>query len=254
MGGSFSKFFTYPQIFSILCPIIGALIIAYFNFQVLFVTALLFVLLASIPLLPLRSEKTNFIFTWDSVKDIWSKNKRFFLPEIIDNFMEDAGVVLTIFIYIKLLSITQIGIIGTLTSIVAIIFTLTIGKLTDKWNKYKLLRIGAMFVTFAWVSNFLIGQFMPSAWLFYIATIILALSLKVFLVPYQSILFNSARKDDAQFLVLREVPNILGRLIMYTLAIFLYDELPILFLIVGILFVYFWFLDSRKLIISEGIV
>ncbi|MDE2041368.1 MAG: hypothetical protein KGI59_03255, partial [Patescibacteria group bacterium] len=202
-----------------------------------------------VPLLPLRSEKTHFTFTWRSVLDIWSKNKRFFIPEVVDNFMEDTGVVLSIFIYIKLMSVTQVGIIGTLTSAAVIVFTLSIGRISDGWNRPHLLRIGAVLVSLTWLVNAVVGGFVPNQWFFYIATIINTLAVKTFLVPYQSFLMNAARKDDAQFIVLREIPVILGRIIMYSLALVLFNNLPILFVITACLFIYFWFLDSRRLAI-----
>lgn len=247
MGGAISKFFSYPQIFSMWSPLIGAFIISLFSFQILFGIAALIVFIGFFRLIPLTSEKTDFKFSWQSTKEVWSRNKHYFVPEVIDNFMEDAEVVLGIFIYLKLLSVTQIGIIGTLASIAVIMFTLTLGKLTDKWNKHKLLRIGAVLVSVTWAFNAYVGQFIPNQWLFYVATILLTLALKTFLVPYQSMLFNTARKDDAQFIILREIPTVLGRLILYSLAALLFNYLPILFFITGVIFIYFWFVNTKKL-------
>jgi hypothetical protein len=34
---------------------------------------------------------------------------------------------------------------------------------------------------------------------------------------------------------------------LYGTAVLLYDKLPILFLLVGIFFIYFWFLNTKKL-------
>ena len=153
----------------------------------------------------------------------------------------------SIFIYLELASTLQVGIIGTITSFAAVFFTITLGKLTDNWDKHKLLRIGAILVSLVWFINFIIGEFFPNQWLFYLATIFATLALKAFLVPYSSLMYNQARKDDAQFIVLREVPTVLGRIILFSIAILLHNQLPALFLLVGIIFIYFWFLDSRKL-------
>ena len=86
----------------------------------------------------------------------------------------------SVFIYLTLMSELQVGIIGTITAIASMFFVLTIGKLTDKWNKHTLIKIGAMFVTLVWIINFMIAQFIPNQWLFYVATIAITLSLKVF--------------------------------------------------------------------------
>lgn len=247
MGNSMSKFFVIPDILKIASPIIGAFIAIHFGFLSLFGLAMFLLLFTFVPVLPLKSEKTNFIFSWQKTREVWKNNKQYFIPEIIDNITEDAMVVFSIFIYLELMSTLQVGIIGTITSSAALIFTFTLGKLTDNWDKYKLLKIGAVLVTLTWFVNFAVGEFNPSQWPFYIATVLAALALKVFLVPYSSLLYNQARKDDAQFIILREVPVVLGRIILYGSALMLYNNLPILFMIVGILFSYFWFLDTKKL-------
>lgn len=247
MGVSMSKLSAFPKILTIMSPLIGALIVTYFGFPTLFGFAMFLFLIAMIPVFSLHSEKTDFKFTIKRIKETYQNNKQYFLPEIIDNLAEDAMILWSVFIYLTLMSELQVGIIGTITAIASMFFVLTIGKLTDKWNKHTLIKIGAMFVTLVWIINFMIAQFIPNQWLFYVATIAITLSLKVFLVPYSSILFNKARKDDAEFIVLREIPTALGRLFLFLLAILFYNNLPILFLLVGLLFVYFWFLDTRKL-------
>lgn len=247
MGNSISKFFVIPSILTIGSPLIGAFIAINFGFLTLFFFAMVLLLFTFLPVISLRSEKTNFIFSWVKILEIFRKNKQYFIPEVVDNIAEDAGVVLLIFIYLKLISALQVGIIGTITSSAALLFTFTIGKLTDKWDKHKLLKIGAALVSLGWFINFAVGKFIPNQWPFYIAVVFSTLALKVFLVPYGSLLYNRARRDDAQFLILREAPVILGRIILYGTALLLYNNLPILFILVGLLFSYFWFFDTRKL-------
>ncbi|KKR43115.1 hypothetical protein A2356_01815 [Candidatus Nomurabacteria bacterium RIFOXYB1_FULL_39_16] len=247
MGKSMSKFFVIPKALSMAGPLIGAFIAIHYGFNILFALAMFLLFFTFLPILSLKSEKTNFIFSKEKFKEIWQKNKQYFVPEIIDNLAEDAMALWIIFIFLQLASTLEVGIIGTITSIASLFFTLTIGKLTDKWDKHKLIKIGAFLVSIVWFINFTIGEFFPNQYLFYIATIFATLSLKVFLVPYSSLMYNQARKDDAQFLVLREIPTVLGRLILFSIAILLHNHLSLIFLSVGIMFIYFWFLDTKKL-------
>lgn len=247
MGNSMSKFFVVPKALSMVGPLIGALIAVYYGFNILFGLAMFLLFFTFLPILSLKSEKTDFVFSMQKFKDIWRRNKQYFFPEIIDNLAEDAMALWTIFIYIKLASTLEVGIIGTITSIASLFFTLTLGKLTDKWDKHKLIKIGAFLVSVVWFINFYVGEFVPNQYLFYFATIFATISLKVFLVPYSSLMYNQARKDDAQFLVLREIPTVLGRLILFSIAILLHNHLPYIFLSVGLIFIYFWFLDTRRL-------
>ena len=247
MGKSMSKFFVVPKALSMAGPLVGALIAMHYGFNILFSLAMFLLFFTFLPILSLKSEKTNFVFSKEKFKEIWQKNKQYFVPEIIDNLAEDAMALWTIFIFLQLASTIEVGIIGTITSVASLFFTLTLGHLTDKWNKHKLIKIGAILVSVVWFINFTIGEFFPNQYLFYIATIFATLSLKIFLVPYSSLMYNQARKDDAQFLVLREIPTVLGRLILFFIAILLHNYLPLIFLFVGIIFIYFWFLDTRKL-------
>jgi len=247
MGKSMSKFFVIPKALSMAGPLIGAFIAIHYGFNILFTLAMFLLFFTFLPILSLKSEKTNFIFSKEKFKEIWQKNKQYFVPEIIDNLAEDAMALWIIFIFLQLASTLEVGIIGTITSIASLFFTLTIGKLTDKWDKHKLIKIGAFLVSIVWFINFTIGEFFPNQYLFYIATIFATLSLKVFLVPYSSLMYNQARKDDAQFLVLREIPTVFGRLILFSIAILLHNHLSLIFLSVGIIFIYFWFLDTKKL-------
>jgi hypothetical protein len=247
MGNSMSKFFVIPKALSMAAPVIGALIAIRYGFNILFAGAMFLLFFTFLPIWSLKSEKTNFIFSKERFREIWRKNKQYFVPEIIDNLAEDTMVLWTIFIYIQLASILEVGIIGTITAIASLFFTLTLGKLTDQWNKHKLIKIGALLVSLVWFINFAIGEFFPTQYLFYMATIFATLALKVFLVPYSSLMYNQARKDDAQFLVLREIPTVLGRLVLFSIAILLHNHLPLIFLSVGLIFIYFWFLNTRKL-------
>ena len=247
MGSSMSKFFVIPKALSMAGPLVGAFIVIHYGFNILFAFAMFLLFFTFLPILSLKSEKTDFIFSKEKLKEIWQKNKQYFVPEIIDNLAEDAMVLWTIFIFLQLASTLEVGIIATITAVTSLLFTLTLGKLTDQWDKHKLIKIGAFLVSVVWFINFTIGEFFPNQYLFYIATIFATLSLKVFLVPYSSLMYNQARKDDAQFLVLREIPVVLGRLVLFSIAILLHDHIPFIFLSVGIIFIYFWLLDTRKL-------
>ena len=246
-GMALSKLSVYSEVLSMFSPIIGAFIVTRFGFPVLFFTAMILALLATIPLFPLKSEKTDFKFTLIHAKKIYFKYKVFFKTEIIARLAEDTGAIWSIFVYLQLANKFNIGVISTVAGVAGLFFALTIGKLTDDWSKHSLLKIGAISVTFVWIISFVIGTSSTNPWLFYLATFIMGLALKTFIIPYRTMLWNSGRKDDAQFVVLREIPSFLGRVILFGLAIIFYDKLAILILIIGLIFLYFVLTDSRRL-------
>ena len=250
-GTALSKISAYPEILGMFSPLVGAFIILQFGFPVLFIIAMLLALLSITRLFPLKSERSDFRFTLNHTREIYTKYKSFFKTEIIARFAEDTGMIWSIFVYIQLASKFEAGMIATIAKVVGILFVLTLGKLTDEWNKHKLLKIGATAVTLAWVLSFVIGSTTLNPWFFYLATLAMGLSLKAFLIPYRTILWNSGRKDDAQFIVLREIPSCIGKIILLLSAIILYDRLNVLFLLIGIAFVYFIVLDSRKIEVAD---
>jgi MFS family permease len=247
MGKSFSRFLVIPKIISFAAPIVAAFVILQYGFSALFAIAIGIFIFSTLPLLPLESEKTNFIFTWKRAREIYSENKKFFIPEVIDNLAEDAMVFWSILVFLSLSSVFHVGAIASTVAVTSIIFTILLGNLTDNWSKHKLITIGAISLTLAWILNFFIGTYTTVPWIFYVGTIFVSLAMKTFLIPYGSLLYNRARKDDAQFLVLREIPTILGRQILFVIALLFHNNLPIVFLIVGLLFTYFIFSNTRKL-------
>lgn len=246
MGSAFSKFIAYPKMLSLFAPLIGAGIIAFWSFNVLFVVALIIILLGIIPLLSVQIEKTDFQFTWKRTREIYEKNKKFVVPEIIDNLAEDAVVLWSIFIFIQLDNVVHIGAIGTLLSVASIIFTLSFGKLTDKANKYRLIKIGAMLVVISWILHFTAAETSTSFIVFYIVSLVGAFSFKIFNIPYSSFLYSQAQKDDAQFIILREIPTVLGRLVLFGIALLVGEQIPLLFLFVAIVFSFFIFYNFKR--------
>ncbi len=246
IGGALGKFFAYPKLFTLFNPLIAAFIIETVGYYALFTLALFLVGIAYLPILYLSSEKTNFIFTLAKATEIYQKNKKFVMPEIIDNLIEDAAVLWTVFVYLKLMSIEQIGVMGTLAAIFSVAFTLTVGKMTDHFNKHKMLKLGAMLVTISWLAAYFVGNHSFNVWFYYAATVGISLCMKVFLIPYQSLLFNNGREGDAQFVVMREIPVVTGRIILFIVAFLLSNNLDLMFLIVALCSSYFLFIDTRK--------
>ena len=246
-GTALSKLTAYPMILSLFSPLIGAFIVTKFGFPTLFIISMILVSLATIPLFPLKSERTDFKFTFTHAKEIYYKYKAFFKTEIVARLAEDTGSVWSIFVYLQLASKFDVGIVSAITSVAGILFVLTIGKLTDNWNKHHLLKIGSISITIVWIASFIIGTTSANPWLFYLATFAMGISFKTFMIPYRTLLWNSGRRDDAQFIVLRELPSFIGRIILFGAAVVLYDKLAVLLLIIGVVFLYFVLTDSRKL-------
>lgn len=249
MGSSLAKLSNISTIVGLFIPFIAALIILNIGYPALFVIAFIFILVSLIPVIPLTHEKTNFIFDRKSIVDIVKNNKHFILPEIFDNLGQDAGIVWSLFIFIAGLTILDLGMLGVLSGLIGIVVTHFTGHLIDKWDKSRVIRFGAIFTTLTWLASYFIAVYYPTPFMLYLITALRGFAIGVFAMSYGAVMMNRARGLDAQFLVLREVPTILGRLTIFLLAILLIsiDKFELIFLIVAILSTYFWFNNIKKL-------
>ncbi len=248
MGSSLAFMSNVGSIFGMAVPIIAAVLIVSYGYAFLFAIALMFILVSIISVLPLRSEKTDFQFKAQEIAKVVRVNRHFIIPEIIDNLGQDAQVIWILFIFITALSVVDIGILGVFVGIVGLAITHITGALIDTWDKKTVVRLGAAGTTVMWIASYLVAIWAPTPLLLYLVTVLRGFILGIFVAAYGAIMFNRARGADAQFLVLREVPTILGRIILFgtTLVLISIGQFELIFLVVAIISIYFWFnnLDS----------
>jgi MFS family permease len=249
IGSSLALMSNVASAAGIVVPGIAAFLIIYFGYNTLFAIALFFILISIIPVLSLRHEKTTFRFNLTEIRKIVRENKHFILPEILDNLGQDAQVIWTLFLFITSFTVLDIGALGVIAGLVGMIVTHITGKLIDKWNKKALMRFGAIATTLMWLLSYLVALFSPTPILLYTVTVLRGFSLGIFASAYGAIMFNRARKTDSQFLVLREIPTIFGRVVVFVSSLIFISigKFELVFVLVAILSVYFWFNDIDRL-------
>lgn len=250
MGSSLAFMSNIASAVGILIPGISALIIIHFGYDYLFYLAVFFIVLSIIPVLPLRHEKTDFHFKYEKIKHIVKGNKHFILPEILDNLSQDAGWMWTIYLFITTLTVLDIGLLGVLSGLVGMVVTHVTGSLIDKTDKKTVLRFGAVMTTILWIVSYFIVIYAPTPALLYIVTTLRGFVLGIFASAYGVIMFNRARSTDAQFIVLREIPTVFGRVIVFLMTLWFVSigKFELTFLMVGLISLYFWFNNIDVLI------
>src|SRR3989344_91994 len=243
IGSSLAFMSNVGSAVGLVVPGVAALLIVTSGYNLLFAIALSFILLSIIPVLPLKYEETSFKFNLPEIRSIIYENKQFIVPEILDNLGQDAQVIWTLFLLITGLTILDIGALGVLAGLVGILVTYVTGTLIDKWDKKAVVRFGAIATTIMWTLSYVVAIYSPTPTLLYIVTVLRGFSLGIFASAYGAIMLNRARSADAQFLVLREVPTILGRVVLFIITLWLLsiDQFELAFLVVALLSMYFWF-------------
>jgi len=240
VGSSTSKLFAFPQLASMAGPILGGFIAAMLGFKILFIFVFLILFISVIPLFGSKQIKTSFKFKPSQGIKLFKKYPKYFFAEIFDNIGEEAeSIIWPIFIYLSLVKIESVGIVGTLLALGSATFTLFIGKISDRYKKKQIIKVGAILLLFIWTTRY----FIDSEIAFYVITVLAGFFTVLLLVPFTSLIYSIAKKDTMdEFFVFREIPVAIGRITILSLALLVVNKINITFLAAGVAYLYFLFL------------
>ena len=239
MGSSLSKFFALPSLFGIIGPLIGAVLIPFIGFWPVFVITAIGVLVSFVPLAHIGDKEIaitlNLSKAWRRIK----RDKILFLFEFFDNIIEESEWFWSIYVFIVIGSLSTPGIVGSLQAIGGSVFTLLIGKYANKHGK-KLIPIAALLLLFVTFLRIFIKQPLSA----YSVTVVASFLLSLFLVAYFSTIYKTVKNDkEEEFMVLREISTVLGRMVVLgaiylTLPYLRFFFILPLFTIILLLFLY----------------
>jgi hypothetical protein len=168
------------------------------------------------------------------------KYRRLFAGMIVQSFSAEAeGVLLPIFIFLTFGSIISAGSIGTFAGLGGILFTLFVGLMADQYSRKNLLKWGAVIMSLIW----LIRYFYANEISYYVLSIVAGFITILISIPFDTIGYNVAKSENIdEFIVFREIPIALGRLLIYSLALAITLKINYSFLMAAIAHIYYLFL------------
>jgi len=253
MGSDLALLFSLPKVFSLAGPLLSALLIPIYGFFPMFIVAGFGLVLAYIPLIGIEKRKMEQEITFSSAWKNYKSRWKLFVLEMFDNIVEESEWFWGIFVFLIVGSLSAPGIVGALTALGGLFFGLFIGKYVNRYDKK--LVIGATFlVALLWVIRFFVKD---SFWA-YVITLVASFAMSFFLISYFSIIYRSVKGDrDEEFLILREIPTVIGRMIVFGgILLFIQDVrmfffIPIIALII-LFVVLFIFQKSNNSLGSDG--
>ncbi len=181
----------------ILAPTLGGIIIYFFGYPALFVVVLCVLFSSAIPLF--LSPDVNQVYSDSYLKAyqrIFKKENRYHNLAFAVNGME--GVINAYFwpLFLAILGIgyIAIGSIATVALVVSLLFTLYMGRITDRVNRTKLLTIGSVLTAGAWLGKF----FVVSPISAFLAQGFYRFARTSAGVPFQTILYRKAEEKGAE--------------------------------------------------------
>ncbi len=199
----------------LLGPLIGALLLKFFSFHLLFFIVLLLMIISTVPLfwtLDIR-EKSDLRF-----KVIFSKRHFKYLIKFIGQGMYyvGEGFIWPLFLFLFVYDTLNVGIATTLKGGGAIVFALILGKLSDLKGRKSLIKIGAVLYSLLWIFR----QFFQGPIHVFIFSFLGGLLLTMTNIPFFAKVSDEANKEDIlEFMTFREIALSIGRLILLTILV-----------------------------------
>ena len=141
----------FPKLAMIFAPAIGGLVTEFMGFDPLFVIVMVLLMVSVAPLFATADYKKKFKFKLRFFRILI--NKKFSILHFsrgVTDIIE--SIIWPVYIYIVFSDILTVGIAFSITAFAIVLFTLFIGKVSDKIGRKKLLRIGGIGLIFSWIS------------------------------------------------------------------------------------------------------
>jgi MFS family permease len=220
-----SKMSVVSLVAGIISPIIGGLILAGLGYMTLFTVVLVTLLASSFPLF---LSKERFEIYTDDYKKAWQrilKNRD--TTFALFSLGVEAGtdfIIWPLFIFILGINYEVMGGISTVSFLIAALFALYMGRITSKRNKAKLLNIGSILLSIAWLLKILVRNTISA----FLGQNFYRICKTYALIPFRTTLYDkaAAKKAEAdEFIIYREMAIHISR--------FFY------FFVLGLLFLFF---------------
>lgn len=230
LGNSVGKLFGFPQIAGLFGPLIGGMIAARFGFPALLAFGGCFYLISAVPLLWIPELTVNSTFRLSTFINLYKQFPRYTFVEFFENIREELeGIVWPLFVFLIFRNALSVGLVGTFAAIGSIIFTLLIGRYTDRINPKIFMRIGAILMIGIWFLRF---SWPNAPLLVYVSTIVAGLLGSLIVIPFTSYIYSAAKRTNiTEFIVYREIPITLARIVIYGVAFLVVTNITNLFLV-----------------------
>ncbi|KKL69578.1 hypothetical protein LCGC14_2113560, partial [marine sediment metagenome] len=210
------------SIFSVLGPIVGAVILTFEGFKILFIITSVLLIGSVVPLFMSRElhEPASFslkgFFKGQKIKDVLS-----YLGHGIENKLGLVVWPLFIFIFILDEKYISLGLVSSLALSIALISTLVVGKFSDISRKV-MLKFGSVFNALVWVAK----SFIVTPIQLFVAEAFYGASQTTMHIPFDAINYDKAKKKAIIKTILeREMYHQIGAALLFLVLIFLTDSL-----------------------------
>ncbi len=215
-GEEFGKRAFFSILSTFFGPLAGGILIKYFGFSVVFISASFLLLLSALVLFLSKEEHTRYHFSLKTLfnKNYW-KDSLYYVSE--GTRVMALGVIWPLFIFVILDDYVSLGLVGGLLAGLSAILFWMVGKLSDRLGKRKIVRWAVGFESLAWFFRALVSTV---AQIFGV-TIFGAITRGTLNAPLGAMQYDKARKNTTAYFVNREIFICLGRILVLVFVLML---------------------------------
>ena len=194
-------------------PLMGGAILLLSGFPLLFILVLILLIGSAIPMFFTTHKNKRAVIKF---KDIFTRKR---IGDMITFFGRGGvfaaeGILWPIFIFILLNGYLKTGSLFTGISLITILFIFLISKLTDSYDKKKIIRFGTFFYVAAWIINLYVKN---------VLQLVMSFAFRNFAsttadLPLTALTYDRAKKK-ADYFVLREASLCIGRIVFLSLLL-----------------------------------
>ncbi|MCK5413528.1 MAG: MFS transporter [Candidatus Pacebacteria bacterium] len=194
VSGDVSILSIIKNIAGIIAPALGALILIFFNRNLLIMISIFILVLSIIPLFVIKkfpdrpAQKqisfSSFFSNWKFLKDYLSKG-------FFHIHCTTESVIWPLFIFMFFANIESVAVLPIIVSITGIIFTFFAGKV-DRTKRKKMIVSGSFFIAIIWILRLLI----ENSVFYYISVFLVGLFAILINIPLDSNIFEKGEKRD----------------------------------------------------------
>ncbi len=217
IGSDLATFFALPKFFNIIGPLIAAIVVLSVGFGPMFVIATCGLLLSYAPLRKIRNDIVAVEINFTTiVPKIW-KRKKIFAMEMLDNIVEESEWFWGIFAFLMIGTLEAPGYIGAAGAVGSALFARFIGKKIDKTHASSYVAVASIGLIALWTVRF----FVESPVIAYVITASASFMMAMFLVSYFALILKDVKGEgEEEFMILREIPTVLGRFVVFGAILF----------------------------------
>lgn len=208
-GAQAGKLISIPNISAMIGPTIGGLIAVAFGFKVLLVISMVILCVATLPLFYTSDMKPHVVkFSFRDMID--KKHLRFLMQFAAQGTIAIAGVIVwPIFVYFILEDVASVGFMATTTAIGVVIFTVFIGRLSDRISRFVIMKIGGILLAL----TFFLRIFATNISKVFAISFLAGLFTVLIDLPVLAVFYDTANKENlTEIVVLRELGLGIGRI------------------------------------------